>query len=658
MTIEVSSLFFHLTQQKNEAPLRRFFIDATTYYTERPAGELVDASQYAYDATLYGDETFVDTTNNYAGFFSLDLDGTSDYAEAPARYEPPFDTDRFSSFTDFGRTVEGAVYFESDSAGGTMLFTNVSTQISDGVNYAIGLGLSVGSGDADEDVMEFGYMLNTGSWFTVKDTARYEVNTWEYYSGVMFRDHKSGANYDESISLYRNGTLVSSKEIVTWPSVNSGGWHIGAAENIDGHDRRDTFLEGLVDEVRVWNHARTAAEVNSFYQDTINVNSFDDLLLYYTCEDTTSEEIQVDFSKYVTRWPKIKHHWNSFKPNNITISLANESGAFNFLHEDKLSLRKDCTIKFGYYAVDSMSEPELTTLFNGNINNMSFGKGVCKLSITDKWDSLTRLILGSDDEPIDYTTSDYLVGDMAWYLVTSHGGLSADSTTNNPDIDVAAYSDWAEGFETDTVKMQAYFTGQRTTEGLRGIGKQTDSAIYVNESNKLTFERFTIVNTEITSLTNETILDASLNIDEDDMVNKQIVQAGYDVESDYFTITVNDEDIGSVNSFGSVEDIIENDLVWFVDSVSALNAAQRYVLRKSEPYDVVDIQSTLYPVLSQIGDTMNVVDPMTGIAGQFRTLAKEIDLDKGIVKLNGDRTSQFEAFVLDVDSLDGDKILV
>ena len=53
--------------------------------------------------------------------------------------------------------------------------------------------------------------------------------------------------------------------------------------------------------------------------------------------------------------------------------------------------------------------------------------------------------MGTEDAPITFTDSS-LPSDLFWAICVSYGGLSAVESTSNPDIDFAAYQEWAEVF--------------------------------------------------------------------------------------------------------------------------------------------------------------------------------------------------------------------
>ena len=77
-------------------------------------------------------------------------------------------------------------------------------------------------------------------------------------------------------NLYLDGVLVSQQENATAVNTNIYNLNIGASGFGDG------FFDGEMDEVRIWNDARTEAEIRAnMYRELINPSSETDLVAYY-----------------------------------------------------------------------------------------------------------------------------------------------------------------------------------------------------------------------------------------------------------------------------------------------------------------------------------------------------------------------------------------
>ncbi len=362
-----------------------------------------------------------------------------------------------------------------------------------------------------------------------------------------------------------------------------------------------------------------------------------------------------DYSPHVLKWPRIKTDWIKMAPNNVMINLANEDQSFNFLRDDGLGVTLECEIKIGQItAVDSL---ESITLFKGGISGFKFKSGACAISIVDRWNQLTNRIIGTEDVPVDYSTSNYLPSDLAWYFCTSHGGLSSVESSSNPDIDHSSFLDWASIMSGSSILMQSYLKGSKPVDGLRRIGRLTNTAIYVSPDNRLTFKRFSLIDSNSTILSDSTVKDTSIEIREDAIINKFYQKAGYSVASDYHTITVFDTDSDSVNSYGLHEEIEGDKIVWFVNTASALDSAQRLIQQYSMPADDMLVDTVLAALPSLIGETLVVEDTLLGINLGYRVENTDVNYDTGAMRVKGSRRLFFNGFTLDASTLDGPDIL-
>ena len=149
-----------------------------------------------------------------------------------------------------------------------------------------------------------------------------------------------------------------------------------------------------------------------------------------------------DYSCAVVRWPKFKKSWNDIRPTSFTISLVNDDQMFNFFRSDKTTLRQDCTLEIGYSHVDS--DDELITLFSGKTDHVRFEGGKCNVTVTDKFKQLSDRVVGTSDEKVSYTGSNYLPADIAWWAITSYGGYDVTTSTANTDIDWDSWLAWSD----------------------------------------------------------------------------------------------------------------------------------------------------------------------------------------------------------------------
>ena len=352
-----------------------------------------------------------------------------------------------------------------------------------------------------------------------------------------------------------------------------------------------------------------------------------------------------DYSDHVMKWPKFARRWDEIKPKTLQMTLANGDNEMGFLQDDKTLMQNECLVKIGFAGTGG----ELMELFAGTVRTVTFRDEKCVLNIVDKFQQLSDRKVGTNDAPVAFTGSNYLPSDLAWFSITSHGGYSAIESTSNPDIDFDSFQTWAAVFSGDTVTMKANFTGQKVTEILRKLAHQTHSGIYI-EDNKIAFKRFGLADVNVTSLGEDVLSDVTLKFDTTDIINRQHVSGNLTVGSTH-QFTVTEVKSSSVNSFGVKDNLIEDNNIWYVDSASAINLAQRKILVESEPDDYLTGETGLAGIIGTVGQTVYIKDDFHGISENYRVLEQHIDIDAGKVRLGADRTTIFNVFILDTSTL-------
>lgn len=357
-----------------------------------------------------------------------------------------------------------------------------------------------------------------------------------------------------------------------------------------------------------------------------------------------------DYSAFVMGWPSISRAWDDCAPGLVTIDLSNAGQTFNFFLADGTLLHAECSLQLGLAG-------EYISLLSGTIDALRFRDGKCGMTLVDKFKKLSDRRIGDTTTPKDYTGSDYMVHDLAWYVCTSHGGLSALTSTNNLDLDYASFGSWTAVFSLDNIRMKAQFTGQTASEMLRKIAFLTQSAIWI-ENNKLKFVRFSVADSSAMQFDDTTVLDGEMTMDERDLVNKMYVGANYNVTSMSYPITVNDSSSSSISRYGYKERIINETFVWLADSNSALNFAQRMVISGKELVPQVVIDAPLQGVHITIGDTIAVNDPQLGVSDSYRIMQETIDMDSGKKSYVVDQSQYLLGFTLDYSALDSVDVIL
>ena len=353
-----------------------------------------------------------------------------------------------------------------------------------------------------------------------------------------------------------------------------------------------------------------------------------------------------DYSARVLRWPTISREWNSIRPVSLNLALANEDGNLNIFRASPWLMRGTGLVKIGF--THPSSGDELITMYEGTLERVKYSGGACELQFLDKMKEFTERVLGSSDAPLTYTGSNYLPSDIAWWLCTSYGGKSSVASTSNPDIDYASFSAWAAIFSGDAVLVQANFPGTKLNEALKKIGRYTDSGIFV-EGGKITFARFAVTNSLYTNLDSNHIKKLELAMDDTSVNNKQHVYANYSVGSRYWQIDAVSVVSASVNSYGLREFVEKDESVWYVNSASAVNLAQRRTSFESSPIEDYMVDTTLVALPRQLGETVYLADPhLSVLSGTgWRVMKYDLDLNTGQMKLNVNNARLQRPFTLD-----------
>ncbi len=188
----------------------------------------------------------------------LDFDGENDYISINSLHMSG------SVFT-----VETWVYL--DAFGDPNLDANIANLIRGGDENFV---LRIGDGGMPNNMPQF--VVNIGGHQRLNANARLNLNTWYHIAGV----------YDGSMMyLYINGKLDKSQSQTGNLTTTSHALGLG------GEDRN---LDGQMDEVRIWNTARTASQIRNNMCKSLTGNE-SGLVAYYNFDNTSGTVLQ-DFS--------------------------------------------------------------------------------------------------------------------------------------------------------------------------------------------------------------------------------------------------------------------------------------------------------------------------------------------------------------------------
>lgn len=295
------------------------------------------------------------------------------------------------------------------------------------------------------------------------------------------------------------------------------------------------------------------------------------------------------------------------------------------------------------------------SMLSGSITGVKWNKGGVTINVTDKLQPLTERTVGTEDTPV--TFSGTLVSDIAWTLCTCYGALDSVQSTSNVDIDYDRFSTWAGVFSADTTVMSARFTGQKVSNILSRIMRMTRSSQY-RVNNKIAFSRFTIIADNYVTLTNTTNFESEIELDKRDVVNRHRVYFNYDVDSRYYNDSLVAQESASVNSYGLIETEDKDQTLWYTDSASALNLAQRITFTNKEPPMKGNIATGINGYMVNIGDMMLYTNSNIELSGDsMRIMSTSFNMNDGVTNFKASNAQILNAFILDVTSLDGTEVL-
>lgn len=359
-----------------------------------------------------------------------------------------------------------------------------------------------------------------------------------------------------------------------------------------------------------------------------------------------------DYTDRVTRWPSIKKTASEIKSATITIPVANTDGAFNTFHSTVYSLVNTVQLQIGLNT-DSGS-PEYADIYTGQIKSIKYGKSglECQIISRDSLWNLSQSVVGTSDAPASW--DNVIPSDIVWDLCTCYGGFDNTASSSNTNINYTSFQSWALAYSRDNVTISAQFDGSKVLNACNEVLKLTMSTMWTGGDGKLNFARFNETSSLDMILTRDDIDQFDIDVDGLSLINNQVVQYDYKIESNYWAGVSSFADAGSINSYGLYTDIIESEAVWYVDSISAGNFSERMVGLYKDPPKQYEIETGLKGLQRDISETVRLVDSFFAItsASGWRITEHNFMMQTGTCKIVLDGAVSKAAFYLDIDSLD------
>ncbi|HKI99956.1 MAG TPA: hypothetical protein VKB51_15885 [bacterium] len=366
-----------------------------------------------------------------------------------------------------------------------------------------------------------------------------------------------------------------------------------------------------------------------------------------------------DYSDAVLRWPTLRFRADTIDLGTTTLQLTNIGRAFQAVVDCPALLTTSVELALGYAHPDS--GPEYLSLFLGVPSHAAFERGgtELRLQLQGRTRRLSDVSLGTATQSagLDFTGSASHPADLAWTLITCHGGFSTLTSESNPDIDYAGWRAWQDADAVRDVRVQAYLTGERIYQVLDTLALM-DSRVISFENGRLRFrDAVQPFGAAPPAFPPETVLEASLALDPARLVTRFFVEAAYDPTKGAFTAQYSKVHSAAEATFGEHSARFSSRGVWFAGGADARYLAEDRVRFGHALLPLLQVRTPLAGGLQQgVGEVVAWSDSYFGIAAQpFRVLEQAVDLQTGEVHLTLEaahhRPWQFQATVDSTENL-------
>lgn len=359
-----------------------------------------------------------------------------------------------------------------------------------------------------------------------------------------------------------------------------------------------------------------------------------------------------NLSNRVIQFPTIIREAGDITGETVVFDIENASQLFNSLNTNREQLLKTGIFEYGY--TSGNGSEDLIQMFGGELTRVELNEGRGKMIFENKLTKLKRRRIGSETVPIDYTNSLHNPADLAWYICTSHGGLSGVQSTSNSDIDYTTWNAWKTALSDDVIGVNAYFEGNDLIETLELLQRLTDSVIWSQGDNKIYFSRWTGTSSYNITITDSYIvgkIDYKLNTDS--ILNKVTVQLSYNTQQNTWAGQIVYQNSDSVGSYGIFEAIYDDTLIWYCTSATAMNLAQRLCYRRGNANAGITFDTPLRFLDISFGDYIDFTTQVYSLSGKKLNLKKySIDTDAKIMTIVADEgfdrgAGRLSGFIID-----------
>jgi len=312
--------------------------------------------------------------------------------------------------------------------------------------------------------------------------------------------------------------------------------------------------------------------------------------------------------------------------------LSNIEQIWNLFLSDRTEI--GTIAQLGIKLPDDLGFTNEKELFTGRVEDVSYTEAEAILKIRDKMVSTLEKRLGNGENPVEYLTPQN-PADMAWDLLTTHGGLDNTASTANTDIDYTSWSSYKTDCTTLKYSLRAKFTGHYITTALLLIADLTSSYIWIGEDGKFKFKRPIppFIPGTLPSYNRSNCLAIDASVTKENLINSFRCRYGWDEDINEWAGSHLAEDEASKTEFGTYPGVEEDKVVWHADLDSATEHAERVVDKNKQPLIKVTVTSTLKGIFLSLGDTILVTELLKNLNPIYARVEEiqNVDIAQGLV---------------------------
>lgn len=308
-----------------------------------------------------------------------------------------------------------------------------------------------------------------------------------------------------------------------------------------------------------------------------------------------------------------------------TVVVNNAGQWWNDLYATNVSLGGTAEIQV-YIDGDAANT---LTLLKGKIQRPKFQGARVALVIRDWAGDFLNVKVGSNRQPATWFFGGNRTPDeMAFRLLTVHGGLSALASPANPDIDYASFANWRDNYlAAKNYEWEARPTGHFVSELLMRICQMSHSYIWVNNEGKVDFAPpFDPGFAYDESNTSR----RDLELNEDHIINSVEARNGYnDTLGTWARVTTTSVEQDSIDRFGTMPKTIEDRIMWHETTASGESDRDDTLTDYAFPLKFVMLKAGPPAIMEDLGRQLDVSDTLRGWSN-IAPFTEEItyDLDK------------------------------